>query len=155
MLNLERSDSEWLTVSFSLPRFVFSLGLFFLVFLITANIGIVLAYAIAAFAPTVDSANAILPCYVTLCLFFVGLLIPYGEIPVYWQWFSYITFLRYSWSALMLNEFQGQDIPFDVLGLFSVPQGNKWAYFGYTCIFYPVFFLAAYAIMSFRKYIKR
>ena len=80
-----------------------SLPLFWLTFLITQNIGVVLAYLVAAFAPTVDSANAILPCYVTLCLFFVGLLIPYAEIPVYWQWFSYITFLRYSWSALMLN----------------------------------------------------
>jgi len=134
-----------------------SLALFWLTFLVTANIGIVLAYLVAAFAPTVDAANAFLPCYVTLCLFFVGLLIPYGEIPVYWQWFSYITFLRYSWSALMLNEFEGQDTgPFDVLSLFSVPRdGSKWAYFGYTCIFYPVFFLAAYAIMSVRKYVKR
>ncbi len=72
-----------------------SLALFWLTFLVTANIGIVLAYLVAAFAPTVDAANAFLPCYVTLCLFFVGLLIPYGEIPVYWQWFSYITFLRH------------------------------------------------------------
>ncbi len=57
----------------------------------------------------------------------------------------------------MLNEFEGQeDMPFDVLSLFSVPSdGSKWAYFGYTCIFYPVFFLAALAIMSVRKYVKR
>ncbi|QDZ20061.1 ATP-binding cassette transporter [Chloropicon primus] len=133
-----------------------SLALFWLIFLVTQNIGIVLAYLVAAFSPSVDSANAFLPCYVTLCLFFVGLLIPYGEIPVYWSWFTYITFLRYSWTALMMNEFQGRDIPFDVLGLFSIPSDeSKWAYFGYTCIFYPVFFLGAYLIMSFRKYVKR
>ena len=57
---------------------------------------------------------------------------------------------------LSFQEFEGRDIPFDVLGLFSVPSdGSKWAYFGYTCIFYPAFFLLAYLIMSFRKYVKR
>merc|ERR1712157_688584 len=98
-----------------------SLLLFWLTFLVTQNIGIVLAYLVAAFSPTVDSANAFLPCYVTLCLFFVGLLIPYDDIPIYWQWFSYITFLKYSWSALMINEYNAIDIPFDVLQVFSVP----------------------------------
>merc|ERR1712157_247941 len=134
-----------------------SLLLFWLTFLITQNIGIILAYFVAAFSPTVDSANAILPCYVTLCLFFVGLLIPYEEIPVYWQWFSYITFLRYSWSALMLNTFESIDTGvLDVLQVFSVPaDGNKWAYLGYAACFYPGFFILTYLIMSFRKYVKR
>ena len=130
------------------------LGLFWLIFLVTQNIGIVLAYLVAAFAPSVDSANAILPCYVTICLFFVGLLIPYSEIPVYWQWFSYITFLKYSWSALMLNEFQGNQP--GMLSIFSLNKDDsKWAYFGYLCAFYPAFFLGALLIMSYSKYVKR
>jgi ABC-type multidrug transport system ATPase subunit len=133
-----------------------SLALFWLAFLVTQNIGIVLAYFVAAFAPTVDSANAFLPCYVTLCLFFVGLLIPYSDIPVYWQWFSYITFLRYSWSALMINEFASIEIPYSVLSVFSVPEdASKWAYLGYTACFYPLFLGLTYLVMSFRKYVSR
>lgn len=133
-----------------------NLLLFWLAFLVTQNIGIVLAYLVAAFSPTVDSANAFLPCYVTLCLFFVGLLIPYDDIPIYWQWFSYITFLKYSWSALMINEYNAIDIPFDVLEVFSVPaDANKWAYLGYAALFYPAFFILSFLIMRFRKYVKR
>ena len=132
-----------------------SMVLFWLTFLVMNNIGIVLAYLVASFAPSVDSANAILPCYVVICLFFVGLLIPYKEIPVWWSWFAWICPLRYAWSALMMNEFDEND-PFNALAYFSVGDSSqKWNYFGYTCAFYPVFFLGTYVIMSFSKYVKR
>ena len=36
-------------------------------------VGIVLAYAVAAVAPNMDAANAMLPTYVTTCLYFGGL----------------------------------------------------------------------------------
>lgn len=35
-----------------------------------------------------------LPAYVTLLLFFAGLLIRFSDIPKYWVWFSYIDVLR-------------------------------------------------------------
>merc|ERR1719247_1036501 len=85
----------------------------------------------------------------------LGLLIPYKEIPVWWSWFAWICPLRYAWSALMMNEFDEND-PFNALGYFSVGDSSqKWNYFGYTCAFYPVFFLGTYVIMSFRKFVKR
>jgi hypothetical protein len=27
--------------------------------------------------------------------------------PSYWKWFSYLDFMRYAWSALMVNQFSG------------------------------------------------
>lgn len=72
---------------------------------LTSMIGIVLAYAIASAVPTMDAANALLPTYVTMCMYFGGLFLLYDKIPVGWQWFSYTTFLRYAWCALMVNNF--------------------------------------------------
>jgi hypothetical protein len=71
-------------------------------------IGIVLAYAVAAAVPTMDAANALLPTYVTFCMYFGGLFLLFDKIPLGWRWFSYTTFLRYAWSAMMVNQFYGE-----------------------------------------------
>jgi len=71
-------------------------------------IGIVLAYLVAAVAPTMEAANALLPTYVTVCMYFGGLFILFDKIPTGWKWFSYTSFLRYTWAAVMLNQFDGQ-----------------------------------------------
>ena len=54
----------------------------------------VLAYAIAALSPNMDTANAALPAYVVTLLFFAGCLIRWVDIPAYWQWYAYIDVLR-------------------------------------------------------------
>jgi hypothetical protein len=53
-----------------------------------------------------DVANAALPAYVTVLLFFVGLLLRNQDQPVYWRWFSYLDFLKYAWGAQMINQFE-------------------------------------------------
>ena len=82
--------------------------IFIAVYFLTAMIGIVLAYAVAAAVPTMDAANALLPTYVTFCMYFGGLFLLFDKIPVGWRWFSYTTFLRYAWSAAMVNQFHGE-----------------------------------------------
>ena len=82
---------------------------FSLNYFVTAQIGIILAYAFAAIAPTVDAANALLPTYVTLNLYFSGLFVMFENIPPGWEWFSWTCFLRYSWAGLMLNHFEDSD----------------------------------------------
>ena len=66
-----------------------------------------LGYFIGAIAPNMDVANAALPAYVTVLLFFVGLLLRNQDQPVYWRWFSYLDFLKYAWGAQMINQFEG------------------------------------------------
>ena len=66
-----------------------------------------LGYFIGAVAPNMDVANAALPAYVTVLLFFVGLLLRNQDQPVYWRWFSYLDFLKYAWGAQMINQFEG------------------------------------------------
>lgn len=73
---------------------------------LSAMTGIVLAYLVAALAPNMDAANAMLPTYVTTCMYFGGLFILFDEIPVGWKWYSYTSFLRYAWGCLMLNNYK-------------------------------------------------
>jgi len=86
-----------------------NLGLLFLSYYLTTMMGIILAYAVAAVAPTMEAANAILPTLVTIWMFFGGLFIVFDKIPIGWYWFSWTSFLRYSWGAMMLNQFQGEE----------------------------------------------
>ena len=66
-----------------------------------------LGYFIAAISPNMDIANAGLPAYITVLLFFVGQLLRNQDQPVYWRWFSYLDFLKYAWGAQMINQFEG------------------------------------------------
>jgi len=84
-----------------------SFALFWLVYILQLYIGIALAYFIAAASPNMETANALLPTYVTFCLFFGGFILDFRSMPAYWKWFSYLDFIRYSWGALMVNQFSG------------------------------------------------
>lgn len=87
-----------------------SFWVFAVCYYLTTMTGIVLAYLIAALVPTMDAANALLPTYVTCCMYFGGLFLLFDRIPGPWVWFSWTSFLRYSWGAQMLNNYQGQTI---------------------------------------------
>ena len=69
-------------------------GVFLVVYYLTSMTGIVLAYAVAAIVPTWEAANAVLPTYVTICMYFGGLFIVFDKIPPGWAWFSWTSFLR-------------------------------------------------------------
>ena len=61
-----------------------------------------------------EAANALLPTYVTICLYFSGLFLVFDKIPKGWQWFSWTSFIRYSWAAFMLDNYRDArtaDIP--------------------------------------------
>ena len=49
-------------------------------------VGIALAYFISALSPNIDVANAAVPAFVTVMLFFAGNIIRLSDIPAYWKW---------------------------------------------------------------------
>uniref|UniRef100_A0A7S3YX25 ABC transporter domain-containing protein n=1 Tax=Lotharella globosa TaxID=91324 RepID=A0A7S3YX25_9EUKA len=113
-----------------------SFGVFIFTYYLVSMTGIVLAYFIAAIVPTMEAASALLPTYVTFCMFFGGLFIVFDKIPPGWQWFSWLTFIRYPWTAMMLNQFDhpkftsqkvfdGRDI-LDFYGMDSGFTNNLW-----------------------------
>jgi len=128
----ERADGCYMSTTYYLAKFIdeavlctitgflFSLivffglslqGSFFLfafAYSLTAMCGITLAYAVASIAPNMEAANALLPTYVTTCMYFGGLFLLFDKIPVGWNWYSYTSFLRYAWGAMMSNQFKGQ-----------------------------------------------
>ena len=53
-----------------------------------------------------SAANAWLPTYVTLNLYFSGFVILTEKVPPGWQWATWTSFMRYSWGAMMVNNFQ-------------------------------------------------
>ncbi|KAL6760323.1 P-loop containing nucleoside triphosphate hydrolase protein [Haematococcus lacustris] len=135
--------------------------LFWLVYLATLSNGIVLAYWIAALSPNMDVANALLPTYVVTLLFFAGFLFRFEVMPLYWKWYSYINFLKYSWGSVMLNQFtaeKGDPIWINgltVLEYYNLEGANKWNYLGYLALFFLVFFTFAWFTLSYKKYSSR
>lgn len=87
-----------------------SFWVFALTYFLTTMTGICLAYAIAALVPSMDAANALLPTYVTTCMYFGGLFLLFEKIPTGWYWFSWTSFLRYSWGAQMLNQYTDTEV---------------------------------------------
>src|SRR5690242_9966492 len=91
-----------------------------------------------------DVANAALPSYCTALLFFAGQLATLSSMPPYWQRFAKIDFLRYSWGALMINQFEQNDLVFTadgatVLEYYSLKHANKWRFLALMLAFFGVF----------------
>ena len=45
----------------------------------------------------------------TINLFFSGLLVNFRSFPLLWELYSYISHMRYAWTAIMVNQFQDTD----------------------------------------------
>ena len=59
--------------------------IFAMIYYTTTMTGICLAYLIASIVPTMQAANALLPTYVTTCMYFGGLFILFDKIPNGWM----------------------------------------------------------------------
>jgi len=136
----------------------------FMTYYLSLQCGITLAFAVASVAPTMEAANAILPAYVTVGLFFIGSFITYGAMPDGWRWYSSLVHMRYAWTALMVNEFENstKEGALDFLGGRSIlnyyeldDKGSSWDNIGILTIFYVIFGLFAYAGQCSISFVKR
>ncbi|GBF95049.1 P-loop containing nucleoside triphosphate hydrolase [Raphidocelis subcapitata] len=136
-----------------------SLVVFWMVYFSTICAGIGMAYAVASLSPNMDVANASLPTYVATLMFFSGFLIRYEDIPIWWKWYSYINPLRYSWTALMLNQFEGRDPKFlrnrSLLTYYGIEGQSKWANVGYVWVFAVGYFFICWLVLCVKRYDKR
>ena len=135
-----------------------SFALFWLVYVVSISVSVSLAFLCAAASPNLDVAGAALPSYTSALLYFAGFLLTWEQTPVYWQWFSVLTYLRYAWGALMISQWEGTPdvIIFGsatVLEYYSLDGINKWAWLGYELIFFAVFvFLTWVALVAVRHH---
>ena len=115
-----------------------------------------------AAAAAQDVANSLLPAYMSIQAFFVGVMILEQKIPVYWQWFKYLSFIRFGWRAYMINHFVGLNDPIlftntgtSVLTYYLMNGENYWWDIGYLSIFAVVFMIAMYLAISYVSYARR
>ena len=136
-----------------------SFALFWLVYYVTLANGVVLAYLISALSPNMEAANAILPTYVVTLLFFAGFLIRPADTPDYWKWYAYVDLMKFSWGALMINQWKENDPEFvggvSLLTEYDLKGVSEWAYVGYLCIFFLAFFFAAFLALKHVNHSKR
>lgn len=129
-------------------------------FLVTYIAGITVSYAICSVSPSIDVANAAVPIFGVICLFFSGYLIRLEDIGWWWRWFVYITPTFYSFGAQMNNFFQG-DRNFPYLGSDSVTKYfgfdffTGWEFLGMQLIFPVVYFFLAWLGLTYYKPVKR
>jgi ABC-type multidrug transport system permease subunit len=84
--------------------------------------------AVGAFAPTPDIALILAPIFVVLFFLFGGFFIVQENIPVYYQWFGYISFFRYTTQILLENEFAGTEFFCDTNS--TACGGGNGTYYG-------------------------
>ena len=133
--------------------------LFWLVYYVTLANGVVLAYLISALSPNMEAANAILPTYVVTLLFFAGFLIRPADTPAYWKWYAYVDLMKFSWGALMINQWKANDPEFvsgvSLLTEYDLKGESEWAYVGYLCLFFAAFFSLAFLALKHVNHSKR
>ena len=137
-----------------------SWAVFWAAYLLTTAVGIALGYFVAAVSPTLDVANAALPCFVVIMLFFSGNLMLHHDMPRWLAWIMWVDFLHYGWGAVTINQFQGYQPPAVLVGsenlldLYSLNGGlgGPWAYLGVEAAFLVAFALMAWAALAFVRH---
>ena len=123
--------------------------------------GLCLGYFVSAVAPTMELALVLLNTYIISLMFFSGLLIRVKDIPGYWSWLPRYSIFKYSFSALMVNQFEGLPEavwphvfyhPLEFLGLEGV---NKWEYVVIQAAIALMFALGGWAALAWVPYGKK
>lgn len=135
---------------------------FWLTFYVMYLAGITVAYAIASFSPDMLFANAAVPTFGVLTLFFSGFLIRLPDMGWWWRWYAYINPGLYAVGGQLNNFFSGdRNIAFPndnqtVVSYFGVDfLPSKWAFFGVQLAFPVVYAFLAWLGLSYKNPVKR
>ncbi|KAL7721514.1 ABC transporter [Entamoeba marina] len=83
----------------------------FFVFLVTIILVACVAQAffflIGSLSPNVVVAQILLPLFLIVLMIFTGFFIKKNDIPPYWIWAYYLSFFRYTFNILTINQFAG------------------------------------------------
>lgn len=129
-------------------------------FFISYVTGISVSYFITCMSPTMDAANAAVPTFGVLCLFFSGFLIRTESIGWWWRWYLYASPTYWALGAQLNNFFSGdRDVVFvggltvtEYYGLTYLPA---WGFVGMQCIFPVVFLFCTWLALAYKTNVKR
>jgi len=74
---------------------------------------------VSAFTPTVEAANAVGPLFVIISIMFGGFYIDIGSLPMVADLIPNISFVRWSFQALTINEYKGLTFKCDTSGVYN------------------------------------
>ncbi|KNC76343.1 hypothetical protein SARC_11150 [Sphaeroforma arctica JP610] len=103
-------------------------GAFFFFMMVTffiAETGLNFALTFSFFFPTADVASMAMVTLPLLFMLFSGFFIARPDIPDYWIWAYYISFVNYGLSAYLLNEFSGN---YEYCGSYNYTIGSEPLY---------------------------
>lgn len=160
-----------------------SFAIFWAVYLGNLLVGVAIAYSIAAVAPSLDAANAMLPAYASTLILFSGFMIRLDDIPNFYYWYTRINFVQYGLSALLINAFdtdeadnvtravfkgkitvlcwllccgldgEAREVP--ILEYYHLEDASARLYAGIIYLFFLGFFFLSFIAMTFVKHQKR
>jgi ABC-type multidrug transport system permease subunit len=85
-------------------------GVYYTVMLATSLCGYFIANLVAAIAPSTQAALSYYPVVLLFSVSFAGFLLYIPRFPAWLgNWAPYVSFMRYSFQTLVLNEFEGND----------------------------------------------
>ena len=77
------------------------------ILVLESQCAIAMGMLISAMITNVDAAPKVAPAVVVLFLMFSGYFLNDESIPVWLSWLKYLSFIRYAFQALVVNEFRG------------------------------------------------
>ncbi|KAK6740893.1 hypothetical protein RB195_009007 [Necator americanus] len=80
-----------------------------LISVLVSNVAISISYAVAIIFSSTDVAMTFLPIFVVPMLAFGGFFITYDAIPGYFTWLSKLSYFKYGYEALAINEWDSVD----------------------------------------------
>ena len=124
--------------------------------------GIALGMVLSAWLKSVDVVPKVAPLFVVLFLMFSGYLINDASVPVWLIWLKDISFIRYAFTALAINEFKGAQFTClpdggpcldgdDTLQRLNFGNTSIARQIVYIAIELVVFNVLAFAILVYRK----
>jgi len=133
IVNRERSARAYDTLSYfiakyfielplnTLPALVYALvvywmvglnpdrfGYFILILMLESTVAVSLGLAISALAPNIETALNLGPPMIIIALLFGGFYINIKSLPIVANWIPYMSFLKWTFQALSINEFSGE-----------------------------------------------
>ena len=147
-----------------------SFGVFWAVYCGNLLAGVGISYVIAAVARDLDTANAMLPAYASTLLLFAGFMIRLDDIPNYYYWYTYLNFVQYGFSALLVNQYDtekaanltlrvprgnGSFEDVKMLEYYSIDDVNASVYASIVYVFFIFYCILAYLAMKYWRHQRR
>lgn len=131
---------------------------FYYIMWVTDIIAYFAAQLVANVSPSSEVAMSLFPILMFFALAFEGFIIYVPEFPFWSQWATYVSYLRYSFQALVLNEFEDNpELPLSPLYLneLGFDSISKRDCAGYLWIFVGMHAVMAFFALKYVNFIKR